>query len=167
MIRNNKELKRSLFLLLGVCLLGILAGFLIAPQTGLLVLSVSVAICLIFLFTEISRYQKLQSFSGQLNALLTHGTPLPIQDYEEGELSLLANEIQKITLLLKERADTLKKDKAFLSDALADISHQLRTLKDARLIRSRRDGKGILYSLADDHVRAILDMGVEHLMEGK
>lgn len=47
------------------------------------------------------------------------------------------------------------------------ISHQLRTLKDARLIRSRRDGKGILYSLADDHVRAILDMGVEHLMEGK
>lgn len=127
MIRNNKELKRSLFLLLGVCLLGILAGFLIAPQTGLLVLSVSVAVCLIFLFTEISRYQKLQSFSGQLNALLTHGTPLPIQDYEEGELSLLANEIQKITLLLKERADTLKKDKTFLSDALADISHQLRT----------------------------------------
>ena len=47
------------------------------------------------------------------------------------------------------------------------ISHQLRTLKDARLIRSRRDGKGILYSLADDHVRTILDMGMEHLMEEK
>ena len=47
------------------------------------------------------------------------------------------------------------------------ISHQLRTLKDARLIRSRRDGKGILYSLADDHVRTILDMGVEHLVEEK
>ena len=96
MIRNNKELKRSLFLLLGVCLLGILAGFLIAPQTGLLVLSVSVAVCLIFLFTEISRYQKLQSFSGQLNALLTHGTPLPIQDYEEGELSLLAKKLMRL-----------------------------------------------------------------------
>ena len=47
------------------------------------------------------------------------------------------------------------------------ISHQLRTLKDARLIRSRRDGKGIMYSLADEHVRMILDMGVEHLEEGK
>lgn len=47
------------------------------------------------------------------------------------------------------------------------ISHQLRTLKDARLIRSRRDGKGIMYSLADEHVRMILDMGVEHLQEGK
>ncbi|MBQ9251840.1 MAG: helix-turn-helix transcriptional regulator [Clostridia bacterium] len=47
------------------------------------------------------------------------------------------------------------------------ISHQLRTLKDARLIRARRDGKGIIYSLADDHVRTILDMGMEHLEEGK
>ncbi len=46
------------------------------------------------------------------------------------------------------------------------ISHQLRILKDSRLIRSRRDGKGILYSLADDHVATILDMGIEHLREG-
>ena len=45
------------------------------------------------------------------------------------------------------------------------ISHQLRILKDAKLIGSRREGKGILYSLADEHVRTILDMGVEHLME--
>lgn len=46
------------------------------------------------------------------------------------------------------------------------ISHQLRVLKDSRLIRSRRDGKGILYSLADNHVKTILHMGIEHLMEG-
>ena len=46
------------------------------------------------------------------------------------------------------------------------ISHQLRILKDSRLIRSRRDGKGIIYSLADDHVATIMNMGIEHLMEG-
>ena len=46
------------------------------------------------------------------------------------------------------------------------VSHQLQILKDSRLIRSRRDGKGILYSLADDHVKTILNMGIEHLMEG-
>jgi len=45
------------------------------------------------------------------------------------------------------------------------ISHQLRVLKDSKLVRSRRDGKGILYSLSDDHVRTILDMGMEHLTE--
>ena len=47
------------------------------------------------------------------------------------------------------------------------VSHQLRILKDSRLVRSRREGKVILYSLADDHVRMILDMGKEHLEEGK
>ena len=127
MIRNNKELKRSLILLAGICLALSICGFLHSSLTGLLVLAAGLAICLVFLFTEISRYKKLQSFSEHLNELLQKGTPLPIRDYEEGELSLLANDIQKITLLLKERADALQKDKSFLADTLADISHQLRT----------------------------------------
>ena len=127
MIRKNKELKRSLLLLSGICLVLSICGFLHSAMTGLLVLAGCLAVCLVFLFTEISRYKKLQSFSEHLNELLQYGTPLPIRDYEEGELSLLANDIQKITLLLKERADALQKDKIFLADALADISHQLRT----------------------------------------
>lgn len=45
------------------------------------------------------------------------------------------------------------------------ISHQLRILKQMDLIKFRRDGKNILYSLADDHVRTILEMGLEHVME--
>ena len=45
------------------------------------------------------------------------------------------------------------------------VSHQLRMLKDGKLVGSRREGKGILYSLADDHVRTILGMGMEHLTE--
>lgn len=45
------------------------------------------------------------------------------------------------------------------------ISHQLRLLKQMHLIKYRRDGKNILYSLADDHVRTILEMGLEHVME--
>ena len=45
------------------------------------------------------------------------------------------------------------------------ISHQLRFLRASRLIRCRRAGKTAYYSLADDHVRAILDMGMEHLRE--
>ena len=45
------------------------------------------------------------------------------------------------------------------------ISHQLRILKQMHLIKSRRDGKNILYSLADDHVLTILKMGLEHVLE--
>ena len=44
------------------------------------------------------------------------------------------------------------------------VSHQLRTLKDAKLVRFRREGKSILYSLDDHHVRQILSVGLEHLL---
>jgi ArsR family transcriptional regulator len=45
------------------------------------------------------------------------------------------------------------------------VSHQLRLLKQARLVRCRRSGKQIYYSLADDHVKTILGMAKEHLEE--
>ena len=45
------------------------------------------------------------------------------------------------------------------------ISHQLRALKNARLVKARRDGKTVFYSLADQHVKTILDQGLEHISE--
>lgn len=45
------------------------------------------------------------------------------------------------------------------------ISHQLRILKQSKLVKSRRDGKSIFYSLADDHVRTIIAQGMEHIVE--
>lgn len=45
------------------------------------------------------------------------------------------------------------------------ISHQLRVLKQARLVKYRRDGKTIYYSLCDDHIQTILGMGLEHVSE--
>ena len=44
------------------------------------------------------------------------------------------------------------------------VSHQLRILKQMHLIKFRRDGKNLWYSLADDHVKTILQMGLEHAM---
>ena len=45
------------------------------------------------------------------------------------------------------------------------ISHQLRILKQNKLVKSRREGKSVFYSLADDHVRTIIDQGREHIEE--
>jgi ArsR family transcriptional regulator len=45
------------------------------------------------------------------------------------------------------------------------VSHQLRVLKNAKLIRNRKEGKQVFYALADDHVRTILAMGLEHIEE--
>ena len=54
---------------------------------------------------------------------------------------------------------------ALLGMTQSAISHQLRALKNARLVRSRRDGKTVFYALADDHVKAIIDQGLEHVSE--
>ncbi len=45
------------------------------------------------------------------------------------------------------------------------VSHQLRTLKSARLVRFQRDGRNVLYSLADDHVYTMLNQGMSHICE--
>ncbi len=45
------------------------------------------------------------------------------------------------------------------------ISHQLRTLKQMDLVRSRREGKTVFYSLADNHIKDILSQGLEHIEE--
>ena len=45
------------------------------------------------------------------------------------------------------------------------VSHQLRILKQMHLIKFRREGKNVLYSLADDHVQIILETGLEHVLE--
>ena len=45
------------------------------------------------------------------------------------------------------------------------ISHQLRVLKQMKLVKNRREGKSIFYSLADEHVRTIIAQGCEHIEE--
>ncbi|MBQ6889121.1 MAG: helix-turn-helix transcriptional regulator [Lachnospiraceae bacterium] len=45
------------------------------------------------------------------------------------------------------------------------ISHQLRVLKQMELVRNRREGKSIFYSLADGHIKTILSQGLEHIEE--
>lgn len=45
------------------------------------------------------------------------------------------------------------------------VSHQLKTLRQAKLVRARRTGKNVIYSLADGHVKTILETGLEHIRE--
>ena len=45
------------------------------------------------------------------------------------------------------------------------VSHQLKNLKQSRLVKSRREGKVVYYSLDDDHIRKVLNLGMEHVRE--
>lgn len=127
MVWNNKELRRGA----GAFLVGTVVfsamGFFTDPLCGWLILAACVTMLGIYLVTEWHRYRRLQSLSRGLDELLVSGKALAIREYEEGELSILANKIQKITLRLTESNEAVKADKVYLADSLADISHQLRT----------------------------------------
>ena len=45
------------------------------------------------------------------------------------------------------------------------VSHQLKNLKQSRAVKARRDGKVVFYSLDDEHIRKLLDFGMEHVQE--
>jgi len=70
---------------------------------------------------------------------------------------------EHILSLLQERELCVTEIAEAVELSQSAISHQLRLLKQMHLIKFRRDGKNIWYSLADDHVRTILKMGLEHV----
>lgn len=127
MFHNNKELRISLILLSVATAILTLIAVTISITAGALVLLLGLISIMVHLATEYYRYRKLQKLSSDLDKLLISGTPLPIREYSEGELSILANQIQKMTLRLTESAEAIKADKVYLANSLADISHQLRT----------------------------------------
>ena len=54
-----------------------------------------------------------------------------------------------------------------LSMSASAVSHQLAMLRSSRLVRGRRDGRSVLYSLNDEHVEKIISCGMEHILEEK
>lgn len=54
---------------------------------------------------------------------------------------------------------------AVLNMTSSAVSHQLSILRRAKLVKTRREGKAVFYSLADNHVRTIIKMGMEHIEE--
>ena len=105
------------------------------------VFSIIIVIFGIFTFIIVYFYlMKLDSSLGNIskyiNRLLNKDYALDIIDNDEGNLSSLKNDIYKITVMLKEQNEELKKDKMHLANNLADISHQLKTPLTSMLIMS-------------------------------
>ena len=87
--------------------------------------------------------------------------------YDLAELFKVFGDSTRIRILyvLSENEECVGNIAQILNMTQSAISHQLRILKQNKLVKVRRDGKQIYYSLADDHVRVILAMGKEHIEE--
>ena len=71
----------------------------------------------------------------------------------------------RILFLLLKKEMCVCEISRFLGMQQSAISHQLRILKDSKLVKARRSGKTVFYSLADNHVRTIIGQGIDHISE--
>lgn len=71
----------------------------------------------------------------------------------------------KILYLLYGKECSVSDIASEVGSTVSAVSHQLKILKNARLVKFRKDGKNSLYSLADDHISTILSMGTDHINE--
>ncbi|NLM19235.1 MAG: HAMP domain-containing histidine kinase [Clostridiaceae bacterium] len=125
---RNPEIKKSLLasLLISVALI-IAALFILDLQAAIFVAFNSLFWQGYYLIDKYHYYQRLALLGENLDQILYHNLNLKLDDYTEGELSILASNIEKILTRMREQQALLVKDKHFLADSLADVSHQLRT----------------------------------------
>ncbi|MCM1115488.1 MAG: HAMP domain-containing histidine kinase [Clostridium sp.] len=99
----------------------------IEPWCALICMVLGAAIVAVFAYYTKKRYDSLKELNNYLSLVCAGNYDLDINDNEEGELSILKNNLYKVITILRTQNDMLKKDKLYLADSLADISHQLKT----------------------------------------
>ena len=99
--------------------------------------------------------------------LAAEGLPREELLYDLAELFKTFGDTTRIKILyaLMDNALCVCDIAALLGASPSAISHQLRLLKQARLVKFRREGKSAFYSLADDHVHTVLAQGMSHILE--
>ncbi|SDY67720.1 Signal transduction histidine kinase [Evansella caseinilytica] len=148
MLRNRE----FLLFVLSLCFIGLAAtgtAAAVSPTAAVLVcLTAGLLIACCILYTR-WRYREIAKLSGYLRQIIGGDYSLDVRDNREGELSILKNDIYKVTLMLSEQSALLQRDKRKLTEAISDISHQLKTpltsmtvmadlLSDANLTSAKR-----------------------------
>lgn len=127
MIRKNKEF----FTVLTVSVIAMLLGFGLMIQLSkpcaFIFLSVTMLMLILFSFITYKRIKEISRLADYLAMINDGDYDISLEDNKESELSLLKNNIYKVVVKLRSQSELLLKDKTYLADSLADISHQLKT----------------------------------------
>lgn len=126
-IFRNKEFYITFILCSIVSMVVSVAAFMWEPSFGVFNLAVCVLLLLIFYVSTYRRYRRIANLASDINRILHGDVSVPLEQYAEGELAILQSEVYKMTVRLREQQQKLQDDKIYLADALADISHQIRT----------------------------------------
>ncbi|WP_203339596.1 ATP-binding protein [Planococcus beijingensis] len=147
---RNREIQLFLTALLAISMAAVIvAAVFISEATAWSIAAVSFLLVVTALGFTWWRYREIDKLSGYLQKISNGDFQLDVRDNTEGELSLLKSQIYKVTNMLSEHGMLLREDKEKLTDAISDISHQLKTpltsmtvmadlLRDSRLDEAKR-----------------------------
>jgi len=124
---KNKEVRKALLWQLLLSATACAVCFFFDIRAGLTAAGLSLLLMLIYCFSTYRRYQSIAALAGDIDQILHGDHAIDFDSYSEGELSILHSEIYKMTIRLREQQQTLTREKAYLADSIADISHQIRT----------------------------------------
>lgn len=110
-----------------IALCGIVTLWHVNITAGFISIPFFIILLVTFVMFTAKRYKKIKELSNYMAAVYSGQSAMDIRDNTEGELSILKSDIYKMTLMLTEQTELLKRDKKYLADTLSDISHQLKT----------------------------------------
>lgn len=124
---KNQEFK-LMILVSAFCtvVFSVVCFFFCTPAAVICFLLGTVLTAVFAVFTR-QRYKKIEELNDYLSVVCSGNYELDVDDNAEGELSILKNNLYKVMILLRTASEEAKKDKIYLADSLADISHQLKT----------------------------------------
>ena len=125
---RDRNFNRIMILGSALTIVMAISGFIFAGKTAGIMLLISGAVLLaVFFYYTKKRYRRIEELNDYLVKILSGDSAPDIQDQEEGELSILADNIYKAASTLKFQNEILSEDRKQLAQAIADISHQLKT----------------------------------------
>lgn len=143
MLRNSawRRMLAGFLVIAAICVGG---AFRADHRAGWITLAGMTAVCGSFCLYTLQRYREIRRLLDYLAAVRGGERSLDIRDNREGEFSILKNDIYKLTVTLQEQSELLEKERNRLADALADVSHQLKTPLTSMRVMADLLGTGTL-----------------------
>ncbi|CAG9623364.1 sensor histidine kinase [Sutcliffiella rhizosphaerae] len=134
---RNREIQLYLLIMILIgAVISAAAAFFLSISTAVIVVITSLLLIACSLVFTSWRYREIEKLSGYLRRISNGDYALDIRDNHEGELSILKSDIYKVTLMLSEQSTFLAQDKIKLTNAISDISHQLKTPLTSMMVMS-------------------------------
>lgn len=128
MIFRNKDLKAFYFTAAAIIILSCVLQFWFFGVKALLITGAAeIGLTAAYLFLACCRYKRISKMSDEIDQILCGSKNISLKNFKEGELAVLSDRMDKLVAILNQQKEILKKDKLYLSDSMADISHQLKT----------------------------------------